>query len=377
MRMNWIPALTILFLALTSGMAGAEDGVTDNTILIGQTIGVTGTVAAPVKEMNEGAKAYIDSVNRQGGINGRKVEMRILDDGFVPARTLANAEKLIKQDHVFALFQTRGTPHTEGLLSLLAANGVPLVAPSTGAAQFHTPANRLIFNVRAKYQDEVIKGIEHFTTLGYKDIGLLHVDDSFGRDGLAGFEKGMAARKLTATTIVSFARAKPDVNAAAAALIKANPKALIIVSSSKNTVDVIKAIRSQGGTMQIMTLSNNSSQSFVKDLGPAGVGLIVSQITPPADLVTTVLGQQFKAAAKANGTVASYAAMDGFMSAKVLIEGLRRAGRNLTRDSFIHGLESIHQDDIGGVMIGYGPQDHTGSEFVELTMIGRDGRFVR
>ena len=375
--MQWLKAITALLLMSAAMAAGAEDGVTDSTILIGQTIGVTGVVAAPTKEMNEGAKAYIDSVNRAGGVHGRKIEMRILDDGFVPAKTAANAEKLIKQERVFALFQTRGTPHTEAVAPLLAASGVPLVAPSTGAALFHTPVNRLVFNVRAKYQDEVVKGIEHFATLGYKDIGVLHVDDSFGRDGLDGFKRGMAERKLEPTIIASFAREKPDVAAAAAQLIQANPKALIIVSSAKNTVDVIKAIRAQGGNMQIMTLSNNSSDSFVKDLGPAGVGLIVSQVTPAADLVSTILGQEFKLAAKASGATMSYAAMDGFVSAKVLVEGLRRAGRNLTRESFIRGLESIHQLDLGGLLIGYGANDHTGSEFVELTMIGRNGRFVR
>jgi ABC-type branched-subunit amino acid transport system substrate-binding protein len=378
MQLNWRKTIAGLFLsALAAAAAGAENGVTDSTILIGQTIGLTGTVAAPVKEMNEGAKAYFDSVNRQGGVNGRKIELRILDDGFVPARTAANAEKLIKQDHVFALFQTRGTPHTEAVLPILAGSGVPLVAPSTGAVIFHAPVNRLIFNVRAKYQDEVIKGIEHFTTLGYQKIGLLHVDDSFGRDGLAGFVRGMAERKLEPTIIASFARDKPDVAATAAELIKANPKALIIVSSSKNTVDVIKAIRAQGGTMQLMTLSNNSSESFVKDLGPAGVGLIMSQITPAADLVSSILGQEFKLAAKASGATMSYAAMDGFVSAKVLVEGLRRAGPTLTRDSFIRGLESIRQVDLGGLMVSYSAQDHTGSEFVELTMIGRNGRLVR
>lgn len=377
MKMHrWI-AIFVVLLSAASLPAGAEDGITDTSILIGQTIGLTGTVAAPVKEMNEGAKAYIDSVNRAGGVNGRKIELRILDDGFVPKKAAANADKLIKEEHVFALFQTRGTPHTEAVAPILEASGVPLVAPSSGAALFHQPVNRLIFNVRAPYQTEVIKGIEHFTTLGYKKIGVLHVDDSFGRDGLAGFLRGMAERKLEPVIVASFAREKPDVNAAAAQLIKADPKALIIVSSSKNTVDVIKAIRAQGGSMQIMTLSNNSSDSFVKDLGPAGVGLIVSQVTPAADLVSSVLGKEFQAAAKASGATRSYAAMDGFVSAKVLVEGLRRAGRNLTRESFIRALESIHQLDLGGLLVDYGPKDHTGSEFVELTMIGRNGRFVR
>ncbi|MGN6388921.1 MAG: ABC transporter substrate-binding protein [Burkholderiaceae bacterium] len=378
--MPFSPRILIATLAacvFAASPAFGEDGVTDTTILIGQTVGVTGTIAAPVKEMNEGANAYFAQINRQGGIFGRKIVMRTLDDHFEAARAKANAETLIRNDHVFALFLARGTPLTEAMLPVIQAANVPLVAPSTGASVFHEPVNHLLFNVRAKYQDEVIKAVEHFTTLGFSRIGLLHVDDSFGNDGLEGFNKGMAAHGLKPAIIEKFARSKPDIAAAADGIVKANPTALIIVSSSKNTIDVIKAIRERNSAIQIMTLSNNSSQAFVKDLGPAGVGVIISQITPAPDLVSSVLGQQFQTAAKASGATVSYAAMEGFVAAKVLVEGLQLAGRNLTREGFIRAMESIRHQDLGGLMVSYGPNDHTGSEFVELTMIGRNGSFVR
>ncbi|WP_247869479.1 ABC transporter substrate-binding protein [Herbaspirillum sp. ST 5-3] len=367
---------SMLFIG-TAITASAETGVTDSTILIGQTVGLTGTVAAPVKELNEGANAYFNLVNKQGGVHGRKIEMRMLDDKFDPALTLANAETLIKKDQVFALFGGRGTPHTQGILQLLEANNVPLVAPSTGAAVFHEPVHRLLFNIRAKYQDEVIRAVEHFDTIGVKSISILHVDDAFGQDGLAGFKKAMEARMLTPVAITKFARVNPDYKATATEVIKPNPGALIIVSSAKNTVEVIKAIRAQGGHMLIMTMSNNSSDAFVKDLGAAGYGVIVSQITPAPHLLTTPLGQEFHSATKNTKVTMSYAAMEGFVNAKVFVEGLRRAGRNLTREGFIHAMESMQRVDFGGLMVTYGPHDHTGSEFVELTMIGKDGRFVR
>lgn len=376
MKKHWRVALSALLTA-TSFTAAAEEGVTDNSIILGETIGVTGIIAGPVKEMIEGAQAYFASVNKQGGIHGRKIEVRVMDDKFDPAAAAANAETLIKKEHVFALFQNRGTPHTEAILPILNANHVPLIAPSTGAAIFHTPVSHWVFHIRAKYQDEVAKGVEHFATIGLSGIGLLHVDDSFGRDGLEGFNKAMAARQLKPAVVTKFDRVKPDYDAAAADIIKANPGALIIVSSAKNTIEVIKAIRKHGGKMQIMTLSNNSSQAFVKDLGAAGVGVIVSQITPAPDLLSTMLGQEFKTVAKANNVTVSYAAMEGFVNAKVLVEGLRRAGRNLTREGLIHAMESMQRTDFGGLMVTYGPEDHSGSEFVELTMIGRDGRFVR
>lgn len=373
----WRISAVALLLAGRALAVSAEDGVTDSTILLGQTVGITGTVAGPVKEMNEGANAYFATINKAGGVHGRMIELRTLDDKFDPALTKANAEILITKEHVFALFQGRGTPHTQGILPILEASKVPLVAPSTGATVFHEPANHWLFNIRAKYQDEVVKAVEHFTTVGINSIGLLHVDDAFGLDGLAGFTKAMAARKLAPVVVTKFERVKPDYGLAADTVIKAAPQALIIVSSAKNTVEVIKAFRAKGSNIQIMTLSNNSSESFVKDLGKAGAGVIVSQVTPAPHLVSTTLGQEFKVAAKAHGATVSYAAMEGFVNAKVVVEGLRRAGRNLTREGFIKALESMQRVDLGGILITYASDDHTGSDFVELTIIGRDGRFIR
>lgn len=374
---NWNKSIAALLLAGATITAFAEDGVTDSTILIGQTVALTGQIAGPVKELNEGARAYIAAVNRQGGVFGRRIEVRTLDDKFDPAMSAVNAEILIKKDHVFAMFQSRGTPHTEAILPLLTANNVPLVAPSTGAAIFHAPVNRLIFNVRAKYQVEVAKAIQHFDTVGFKRIGLVHVDDSLGIDVLAGFTEAMASRKMTPAVITRFNRVKPDIAAAAAMAAKSSAQAVIIVGSATSTAALIKAIRSLGSHAQLMTLSNNSSQSFVKSLGADGIGVIVSQISPAPDLVTTRLGQEFQVDAKAIGATASYTAMEGFMSAKVLVDGLRRAGRKLTREGFIRALESMHKVDLGGVMVNYSEDNHTGSEFVEITLIGRDGRIVR
>jgi ABC-type branched-subunit amino acid transport system substrate-binding protein len=364
-------------LAIAATIAAAEEGVNDNAVLIGQTIGLTGIIAGPVKEMNEGARTCFDAVNKQGGIHGRKIELRILDDKFDPAQAAANAETLVTKEHVFALFQSRGTPHTEAILPVLAAHRVPLVAPSTGAAVFHAPVNHWLFNVRARYQDEVARAVEHFATVGVRSIGILYVDDSFGLDGLEGFNHAMAERKLKPAIVAKFARVNPDFEATAAEIAKANPNALIVVSSAQNTAEVIKAIRKHGNTVQIMTLSNNSSQAFVKELGPAGVGVIISQVTPAPHLLTTPLGQEYKKLAQANGAPLSYAAMEGYVSAKVMVEGLRRAGRNLTREGFVKAMESMQRTDFGGLMVTFGPNDHTGSEFVELTMIGKDGRFIR
>jgi len=374
---TFLAALLLAGFSTLSGSVMAETGVSDARILIGQTVSMTGQVAGSVKELNQGARAYIETVNRSGGVHGRKIELITLDDAFDPAIAAKNADILVNKEKVFAMFLNRATPHTEAILPILKAGNVPLVAPSTGAAIFHEPPNRLLFNVRAKYQDEVAKAVEHFTTVGVNAIGIAYVDDSFGRDSLVGFQRAMRARNLKPAGEIAFARAKPDVTAAVAEIIKAEPRALVIVGSAVTTADLIRGIRASGNQMQVMTLSNNSSTAFVKSMGKEGVGVIVSQVTPAPHLVTTGLGQEFKVAAKETGATVSYAAMEGFVAAKVLVEGLRRSGRNLTREGFIQALESMRKLDLGGLMVDYSPNDRTGSEFVELTMIGRDGRFVR
>ncbi|MFZ6756828.1 ABC transporter substrate-binding protein [Undibacterium sp. Ji50W] len=374
-------ALGICALVLIPGLfpavSQAEEGVTDTTILIGQTVGLTGQIAGPVKEMNAGAAAYISQVNKAGGVNGRKIELRILDDKFDPAIAAANAETLVKKEHVFVLFQSRGTPHTQAILPVLAANKIPLIAPSTGAAVFHTPVNHYLFNVRAKYQDEVKKAVEQFSTIGLKDIGIVHVDDTFGGDGLAGFTAAMSIFKLQPSIIAKYDRAKPDVAKAVDEAMKSPARALVIVGSATTVSEIIRGLRAKGSAIQIMTLSNNASQSFIDSLGPAAIGVMVSQIMPAPHLVSSILGQEFKAIAKEHGVTASYAAMEGFVSAKVLVEGLRRSGKTLTREGLVRALESMHKVDLGGVTVTYSERDHSGSEFVELTMIGRDGKFVR
>ncbi len=358
------------------GQAYAQDGVTDTTIRIGQTAGLTGIVAAPVKEMNEGALAYFHMVNKQGGVHGRKIELITLDDKFDPALTKANAENLIKKERLFSLFQGRGTPHNQGILPILAENKIPLLGPATGASVFHMPLHPWLFNVRANYHVEIDAIIRHLNLTGLKRISLLHVDDAFGRDGLAGFEQAMSSTGLTPVSITTFARVDPDNDAAAKEIIKHDPAAVIILSSSKNTVGVIKAIRKHGGFMQLITLSNNSSEFFINDLGPDGAGVIVSQVTP-AQSNATPLGQEFLKAAKETNATISYAAMEGFLNAKVLVEGLKRAGRDLTREKFVKALESIKNMDFGGVVLSFGPTDRTGSEFVELTIISRSKKFIR
>jgi len=369
--------LTLALGWLIATQAAAEVGVTNDTIVIGRTTGVSGAVAGAIKENTEAIDAYLAWVNKQGGVNGRRIVLKTLDDGFDPKRAGENARKLVRDDQVFALFMPRGTPHTEAVLAVAEPAGVPVIAPSTGAELFHNPVRPLVFNVRAKYQDEVMAAVRHFATTAVTRIAFVAPTDSFGKDALQGFERGMAREQLKPALIASFDRAKGDSVSTVPEMLKADPQGVVVVASGTAAVAFIREMRARGSHAQFVTLSNNSSAAFVKDLGADGRGVMMTQVSPAADSPRTGLGREFMKVAKLAGATPSYAGMEAYCATKVLVEGLRRAGRDLTRKKFLEALDGMRKYDLGDMLVDYAPNHHTGSTFVEMTMIGTNGNFIR
>ncbi|MDP3825385.1 MAG: ABC transporter substrate-binding protein, partial [Polaromonas sp.] len=331
-----------------------------------------------VKETTDGAKLYIDTVNAKGGVNGQKIELISLDDKFDPKLAGENARKLIEEQNVAAMFLTRGTPHTEAMLPLLEKHGVPLVGPSTGAMVLHQPVKKHVFNVRATYQREAEKAVSHLNSMGITRIGLVYADDSFGADGVAGAQKGFAAAKLQPAVLEKFNRSKPDFGPIAPKVVQSNAQAIIMVASGQAVVDGLKAFRAAGSAAQIVTLSNNASTGFIKSLGDNARGVIVTQVFPYERSIAYGMVKEAQELSKAKGTGdISPAMLEGFAAAKVLVEGLKRAGAKPTREKIQAALESIRKFDIGGLEVNYSLEDHTGLDFADLSIIGTDGKFKR
>ncbi|MFC5521776.1 ABC transporter substrate-binding protein [Polaromonas jejuensis] len=347
-------------------------------IVIGQTAGFTGPVSAGVKETTDGAKLYIEAINAKGGVGGQKIELISLDDKFEPKLAAENARKLIEEQNVVAMFLTRGTPHTEAMIPLLDKYGVPLIGPSTGAMVLHQPVKKHIFNVRATYQREAEKAVTHLNSMGISRIAIVYADDSFGADGVTGAQKGLATAKLQAVVQEKFDRSKPDYSAIAPKVYQSNAQAIIMVASGQAVVDGIKAFRAAGSTAQVVTLSNNASSGFVKNLGENGRGVIVTQVFPYERSISYPMVKEALELAKAKGqNEVSPAMLEGFAAAKVLVEGLRRAGAKPSREKIQAALEGIRKLDIGGLEVSYSPDHHTGLDFADLSIIGTDGKFKR
>ena len=368
---------TLLFmLAISLGLAGPAQA----QIRIGQTAGVTGTVAASVKEATDGARLYFNAVNGRGGIAGQRIELLTLDDRFDTTQAAANARTLIEQG-VIALFLTRGTPHTQGILPLLTEFRVALVGPSTGAMVLHEPVHPWLFNVRATYQREAERVIRHLLQIGVLRIALVQVEDSFGDDAVRGALKGFGVG-MRPVLQARYDRSKPDFSAITPRIVEADAQAVLFIGSGTAVVDGMKALRAAGSRAQLLTLSNNASGGFAKALGDIARGVIVSQVLPPERALGTPLVKEAHDLARSLGRSApeiTPALLEGFASAKVLVEGLRRAAaaKDLSRTGLQKALESLNRYDLGGLELSYSATDHTGLDYADLSIIGSDGRFRR
>jgi ABC-type branched-subunit amino acid transport system substrate-binding protein len=365
------PALA-LALAAATGAARAD-------IVIGQTAGFTGPVAAGVNESTAGAKLWIDHVNAEGGVNGEQITLVSLDDRFDPARAAGNAKELITQRRVLALFLTRGTPHTQAILPLLAQFGVPLVAPSSGAMVLHEPVNPWVFNVRASYQHEANRAIHHLSQVGLTHVGIAQVDDSFGADAVKGAQEAFREIGGTPSFVEKFNREKPDFAGLAKAVAAGQPQAVLFIGTGSAVADGVRALRAAGSKAQIVTLSNNASDGFIKGMGPYAEGTIVAQVFPYERSLGSPLVKEARALARAASGEdrVTPAMLEGYAGAKVLVEGLRRAGAHPTRDKLRDALETLHAYDIGGLDVSFTPRDHSGLHYTDLSIIGANGKFLR
>lgn len=347
-------------------------------IKIGQTAGFSGPVAAGVKEITEGARLYLDAINAQGGVAGQKIELISLDDKFDPKLSAPNAKQLIDQG-VLALFLTRGTPQSQAILPLLAEHKLALVAPSTGAMLLHKPVNPYVFNVRATYQREAERAVLHLAGMGVKRIALVQVDDSFGEDGATGALRGLEAAKLKPVAHLKYPRSNPGLAPLMKQMVQAEAQAVVFIGAAEAVSEGVEALRAAGSNAQLVTLSNNASAGFIKLLKGQARGVVVSQVFPSERSLNLPLVREAQGLAKARKLDLTPANLEGFTAAKVLVEGLRKAAKDkdLSRAGLLRALDGLGKVDLGGLELNFGPGDHTGLDYADVSIVGPDGKFWR
>jgi ABC-type branched-subunit amino acid transport system substrate-binding protein len=367
----------LLFAALASGATSAQTGVTANTIVIGQSVPLTGANKALGEEIRNGALAYFRKSNDAGGVHGRKIEMVSLDDGNDVKRAGENTQKLVEEQRVFALFGYASATLSRPALPFVDQHGVPFVHPFTGADPMRV-FNKHIYNVRSSYADELEKIVEHFVPLGVTRFGIVYYDDVVGKENFTAVERALKKRTYAPVAVAAIKdRAKPDIEAAVKDIAKGAPDVVILTTLFKASADFIKLARKSGLYAQMASNSFPGASPLAKELGNEGSGVIVATVVPPYTQAALPIVAEYRAAMdkQFGNKEYSFTSLESYIGAKIMVEGMRRAGPKLTRESFMRGLDSLSNFDVGGYFVKFSPTDHNGSSFVELSVITKNQQF--
>lgn len=362
--------------ALLAALIGSESALAQTALRIGMVAGFSGPVAGVVQESADGARLYFDAVNAQGGLKGQNIELVTVDDKYDPATAAAAARAMASQG-VLALMLSRGTGPTEAMLPVLKENRLPLIAPATGAISLHEPVQPWVYHLRASYQREAERAVKHLAGIGVKRITIVQVNDPFGNDAGKGAIKGLDDVKLRALSHLRFDRNKPGLAPTMQAISKAGIEAVVLIGPAYAVVEGVQALRAAGSTAHVATLSNNASADFVKALGESARGVIVTQLFPYERSTANLMVREALSLAKAAGrNELTPAHIEGFAAAKLVVETLKRAGKDVSRDSFAKALDGA-RIDLGGLQVNYTDKDHTGLEYTDVSIVGEDGKFRR
>lgn len=350
----------------------------NNRIVLGQSAAFSGPAAQLGIQLNMGAKIFFNALNASGGVNGSTVELRTLDDGYEPDRCKANTEKFIKDD-VFALFGYVGTPTCLAALPQVVDSKIPFFGPFTGAEALREPFHKSVFHLRASYYDETALIVRQLTALGLKKIAVFYQNDAYGKAGLEGVTRALKAQDLAPVALGTVERNTVNVAQAVKDIAAKMPDAVVQIGAYKSCAAFIREARKAGYGGTFFNVSFVGTQALADELGKEARGIVVSQVMPFPFSTTTAISREYLEAVRKSGGEAqpNYSSMEGYLAAKVLTEGLKRAARNPSREQLISALESIHNGNFGGFSVEFSPKDHVASRFVDLSMLTEDGKVRR
>jgi branched-chain amino acid transport system substrate-binding protein len=374
---NAIGVWIALLLGFTSAAALADDGVSQDKILFGQVAALDGPAGALGQGMREGILAAFGEANRAGGIQGRKLELKSVDDGYEPEKTIEATKKIIAVDKVFALVGPVGTPTSKAGQPIATEAKVPFIGPFTGAEFLRNPYNRYVVNIRSSYFQETEAWIEHLTKdLGITKIAILYQDDAFGLAGLEGVKMAMAKRNMSLVASGAFKRNTTAVKSALLDIMKGEPQAVVTVGPYKPIAEFVKVARAQKLDAVFVAISFVGSDSLAQELGGQGAGVIISQVVPfPWDQALPVaVGYRAAITAVNPNAKPGFVSLEGYLVGRLIVEALKRIPGEPSREALLDMIAKA-PFDLGGVKLSFGPDKNQGSDQVYFTIIQSDGSF--
>jgi branched-chain amino acid transport system substrate-binding protein len=372
---------SILFTGTASPAHGqSTPGVSDSEIAIGSCSALEGPSHFLGVETVTGAKAYFSLINDEGGVNGRKLKLISADDSYDPAKTQACFDHLMSEK-VFALGFFVGTPTAVKYVPMADGAKIPLVGLFTGAQTLYVPLRHWIVNVRASYFDETREQVDGlWKTLGYKKIGVIYPEDAFGTTVLEGVKSALKEHGAEPTAVASYQRQTAQVGGAIDTVRATNPDAVVVVGPANTVAPILKQAHAKGWKPLFLTVSFVGTDELISEAGPDAEGVVITQVVPPyymtefksVALYRRALGKYFPSEQP------NFVSLEGFVDAMVMVEGLKRAGKDLTREGLIHAIETIHDHDLGlgpQLKLNYSAREHKGFDHVLPTVV-RGGRAV-
>ncbi|TAG77892.1 MAG: ABC transporter permease [Betaproteobacteria bacterium] len=347
--------------------------VSAQEIVLGQSAAISGPAQELGKEMRLGASLYFERVNADGGVRGKRVVLRTMDDGYEADRAAANTQKMVADGDIHAFFGYVGTPTSLPSLKIATEARIPFFGAFTGAQALRDPFNRYVFNVRASYFDETEAIVRQMTQSGATKIAVFYQNDSYGQAGLAGVERALLKRDLKVFARGTVERNSIDVKAAVDAMFAVKPEVIVMISAYSSCAEFIKQAKARGIATQFVNVSFVGTHALAKALGPAADGVLISQVMPPPTAKKYAIVREYLTAIEAAKVEPSYTSLEGFVAAKIMVEALKRGG-DASREALVKALESMRNYDVGGLNISFSPENHNASKFVELTVLGRDGK---
>lgn len=363
-------------LAATALAAHANAPASRNELLIGQSVPLSGMMATPMANVLAGQQLAIDEVNRKGGIAGRRVRLEMLDDAFDPKRTAENVRTLVEERNVLALMGVVGTGQTLAVLPYIAEKRVPLIAAYSGSPALRARPNPYFFTTQAAYDDELVRIVRNLLAVQAKRIAVVYQDNEFGKLLLPIAETIIATEGATLAGARSLQTSGADAVAAAQAVAGMKANAVVLLVAGPAVIGYVKANRAYTG-LPVYTLSLSAGSAILKALGDDARGLAVARATPYPWRATTPLAKEFNAAMTKAGKEVDYDHYLGYINMQVVLAGLRGAGRNPSPESVKEAMEKLTRLDLGGYVMEFGPDKHHGSNFVEITVVGPRGNFIR
>ena len=380
MRASPLKALSLALAALlaTGISAFAEDGVSADKIVFGQATALEGPASALGQGMKMGLEAAFAEINKAGGVKGRKLELKSIDDGYEPTKSIEAVKKLLEEDKVFAIAGAVGTPTAAATQPIATAAGAPFIGAFTGAEFLREPYKPLVMNIRASYFQETEAMVEHLTKdLGASKIAIMYQDDAFGQAGLAGVKKALEKRHMQLAGEGTFERNTVAVKAALLAIKKVEPQAVIMISPYKPAAEFIKLAKQIKLDATFVNISFVGSDALAKELGPVGAGVVITQVVPfPKDAAIPVVGRyQASLKASAPDAQAGFVSLEGYLVGRAIIAVLEKVNGEPTRKALIEAVQKAGSFDLGGFKLAYSDSSNRGSDQVFLTVIQADGSF--